>query len=156
MLSIVFFAFIILTLMLYLICRKCSLSGKNKERLQKAKDKIFFNTMIRFVFLGSLKLNFTAFTAVKNFTEISTSSKIVGILTLVLINMLPIIFFAILYRNSDRLDEKTSHTSYGTMYLGRNVDENRNHKAHLYPIIFFGRRFVFIVMTVFLQAYPII
>ena len=42
----------------------------------------------------------------------------------------------------------------GTLYEGKNVSSGRKHRAWLYPLIYFYRRTIFIVGTVFIFDYP--
>lgn len=65
------------------------------------------------------------------------------------INCAPLIFYIIINRNRDRLEEEEKIKSYGALYNGKNVS-NEDHNAQYYPMIFFWRRLLFIVITVYM------
>ena len=45
-------------------CRKRCMSAKNQERASALKNKIFFNPIIRYTLLNTLKFNLAAMTAI--------------------------------------------------------------------------------------------
>ena len=55
--------------MVYCLCKRIDLSEKNKARVQKVKQMIYFNPIIRFLILNTLKLNFNALLVFKSPAE---------------------------------------------------------------------------------------
>ena len=66
----------------------------------------------------------------------------------------PIIFLRVILKYHNRLEEDDIKAKYGSMYRGKNV-EDIDHKAYLYPMLFFWRRLVFAFATVYLFSYPL-
>ena len=56
----VFICIILLFTLLLFLVRRYGLSEKNQKRVDSAKKAIFFNSMIRYAFLGANKLNMSA------------------------------------------------------------------------------------------------
>ena len=152
--SVIAVAFVIIVVLLVYICKKVNLSEKNQARLAKLKRSLFFNPFIRYLQLNALKLNLSAMLTIKSFSSTSTTSKIVSIVTLVTINTIPVIFSRFVYKNRQTLQEENTSKKYGTIYAGKNVDADKDHKVWLYPLFFFFRRLIFIIATVFLIKYP--
>ena len=73
---------------------------------------------------------------------------------LILINVCPLVLSRILYKNNSDLEDKETESKIGTLYEGKNVEAKRKHRAWVFPLVFFGRRLVFILGTVALFDYP--
>ena len=56
----------------------------NEKRLEKLKTMFFFNTLIRFAFLGALKFNFSSMLAFKS-EESSITQTFVAVVIFILI-----------------------------------------------------------------------
>lgn len=59
--SLVFLIIILMLVAIILISRRVKVSDKNRERIKKLKRKIFFNPIVRYLLLNSLKLNMSGF-----------------------------------------------------------------------------------------------
>mmetsp|Transcript_21882 Transcript_21882/g.29288 ORF Transcript_21882/g.29288 Transcript_21882/m.29288 type:complete len:170 (+) Transcript_21882:728-1237(+) len=120
------------------------------------KRKVFFNPIIRYLILNSLKLNMTGLIALKaaGVGGISVADIISAAGILALINGAPLVFVCVLKKNKKRLGEDESRLSYGAVYNGKNVSDDNQH-AWLYPMAFFWRRCGFIAATIFLFDYPL-
>lgn len=113
---------------------------------------VFFNPIIRYLLLNSLKLNFTAFIVFKpplgNAVDI-----LLGLVIMLLINAVPIYFFYILRKNREDLEQDSKKKAFGTLYQGKNIKKEAGH-SYMFPLVFFFRRTFFIIATVYLFDYP--
>ena len=101
--SLILFTLIFLTLILLLVLaiklkRKMALSDKTKERIVKIKEKIFYNPIIRYLLLNSLKLNFSAFIVYRSPAG-GVLDILIGSVFMVAINAVPILFLIVLNIN---------------------------------------------------------
>ena len=96
------------------------MSVKSKEKIEKIKRKIFFNPMIRWLYLSSLKLYFSAILSFKG------EVNLVSILILTTITLVAIILAGILNKNAENLDSETCIGMYGAAYDGKTLAEGRN------------------------------
>ena len=80
----------------------CRLSKKAKERVKWLKQKVFFNPLIRYSLLNTLKWNLVALTA---FTTLkgSTIELVIGVLLYIALNCLPFSYLWLLYKNQAKL-----------------------------------------------------
>ena len=83
---------------------------------------VFFNPIIRYLVLNSLKLNMTGLLAIKLAKpENSLTDLISAIGTLTMVNMAPLIFLIVLVRQRRELEQEESRLSFGALYNGKNV-----------------------------------
>ena len=81
------------------------MSEKSIERIDKIKQMVFYNPIIRYLLLNSLKLNFSAFIVFR--PPIGSAWDIVlGLAIMILINAAPIFFFYVLHKNREELKEE--------------------------------------------------
>lgn len=153
LISVLFLLVCIMVIVIVFSCRNKPLSEKNRERVKTLKSKLQYNPVIRYLLLNSLKFNYSALCVFKQ-TDAGVGSVFLAILLLLFINICPLIFSRILYKNHDKLKETEIENKIGTLYEGRNVETKRKHRAWVFPLVFFGRRLVFIVFTVALFDYP--
>ena len=136
------------------IARKYSLSDKNKERCLKLKQKFFFNPLLRFTFLNTLKwslLSLVAFTTLKG----SDSSVAIGVVIFLVLLALPFFFAKVVHKNKDNLKKENMKKTIGTLYDGLRVStEKKINPIWWYPVAFMLRRILFIVITVAMFEYP--
>ena len=111
-----------------------------------------YNPIIRYLFLNSIKLNFMAFIVFRppigGFLDIVLASII-----MVLIIGIPIFFLRLLRKNRKSLNDEKQSNVFGALYQGKNVMEDAQHEF-IYPLIFFYRRTIFIIATIFLFDFP--
>ena len=150
--SILFLLLIILIVIIVIIASRTQCSEKSKERMKKLKSKVFFNPIIRYLLLNSLKLNISAFVVMASPQKTGTDVSIAAA-TLTVINLAPLVCCFVIYRNRRMLLEKENIKSFGTLYEGRNAKDS-NHKIMLYPVAFFYRRTAFTIFSVYLFNYP--
>ena len=153
LLGTILFAVLILVILLGIfIFRRISRSEKAKARLRNLKAKVFWNPIIRYLILNSLKLSMTAFVSFKvsgtGLADISTS-----IALLIILNISPIIFYKAMKQSEDKLSEEETKKVIGSIYMGKNINKV-DHNAHLFPMAFFWRRTLFVAVTVFLFDWP--
>ena len=140
----IFICLILLVLLLIFLCRRCN-SEKFDQKAKMLRQKFFFNPLIRYVMLNSLKLNMVALVVVTK----QVQDFALAVTLLVTINIAPIVFYFILKRNADRLANDEVRKEIGTLYIGRDVD-NRGYQVRWLPLMFFSRRSLFICTTVLL------
>lgn len=126
--------------------RQCS--SKCKERATSLKDKVFYNAMIRFAFVSALKLNLSAMVAMQEFFFLDTGKQIVTAITFIAINLMPLVFARVLYKRAGKL-EHPDNSKIKTLFAGRRVDSGSEHRVWIYPLVFFGRRYIFIFVSVY-------
>ena len=151
--SVIFLLILIVAVVVYISCRNKPLSEKNRERVKTLKRKLLYNPVIRYFLLNSLKFNYSALCVFKQ-ADAGAGSYFVAVLLLILINICPLVLSRILYKNNSHLEDKETEIKIGTLYEGKNVEPKRKHRAWVFPLVFFGRRFLFIVGTVALFDYP--
>ena len=69
---------------------------------------VFYNPLIRYVFLNSLKLNMSGIMAIRAFTsgnDEEISNFVIGIGTLAVISIIPVIFYCIIRSKRSNLNE---------------------------------------------------
>ena len=135
-----------------IIVKRSRASPKCNERVKKLKRFVFFNPIIRYLVLNSLKLNMSGLVVFKTLGE--TMDKGVGIAILTLVNGAPIVFYIVVERWKDKLESEEARKSFGSIYAGKSL-RDKDHLAGLYPMQFFWRRALFIAATVFLFDYPL-
>ena len=100
-----FLTFILILVVLIQLKRRIKLSDKTKARIEKVKEKIFYNPMVRYLLLNSLKLNFAAFIVFKKPVG-GAWDMLLGITLMLIINALPIFFFFLLRKNRTILEDE--------------------------------------------------
>ena len=105
--------------------------------------------------LNSLKFNIAGFLAVKYAGRISQTDLATAIAMLAFTNCIPVAFYIIINRRRDDLQIERNKLMIGALYKGRNVTVS-DHKAQLYPIMFFWRRGLFVAATVYMFDHPVI
>jgi len=149
----VIFALLLVTIIIVIfISKRVSLKEKAKERVKSLKTKVFWNPIIRYLTLNSLKLSMTAIVVQKTLQKAvgDTTSSIV---LLVVLNGAPLIFCIVVRRHHHSLKDPDTIKSIGAIYVGKNVTAE-DHCAWVYPMVFFWRRTLFIVITVYLFNWP--
>ena len=125
----------------------------NMERVKRWKSKIFYNPIIRYLFLSSLKINMISMVAFRRASGDAVSVLMATVLLLA-ITAVPIFFAKLLHNNRDRLEDEANVKKFGTIYAGRNVNSDKKHQVWIYPLSFFFRRAIFMMATVFLAEWP--
>ena len=67
--------------------------------------------------------------------------------------LLPIFYAKLLHKNANQLNDLHQVSSYGTLYNGLNLDP-KAHWIWSYPLVFFVRRSLFVVVTVYFFDWP--
>ena len=79
------------------------------------KQKIFFNPMIRYMFLNALKLNLTVMITYRRSAD-EPLSIILASLILFLVLATPILLSKVIYARQDSLAEIKNKKAFGTVY----------------------------------------
>ena len=104
--SILFATLMLVVIALIVILRRSSPSVKCRERVNKYKVFIFFNPIIRYLILNSLKLNMVGLVVFK--TKGKPVDILVAIAILALVNGAPIIFYITVKSQKTKLEQKES------------------------------------------------
>ena len=116
---------------------------------------IFYNPMIRFAFLSALKFNMTCLVVFKKESSSASEIFIAVVLFIGIAIVVPATLIRIINKNKEILDLEKIVKTYGTTYMGRRVINSLDErKVWIYPAIFFMRRTLFIIATVFLFEKP--
>ena len=153
LMTVLFLLILIVSIAIILSCRNSPLNEKNRERVKNLKRKLQYNPVIRYFLLNSLKFNYSALCVFKK-ANAGVGSYFGAILLLLLINICPLVLSRILYKNNSKLKDKEIENKIGTLYEGKNVESKRKHRAWVFPLVFFGRRLMFIVGTIAFFDYP--
>ena len=78
---------------------------------------------------------------------------ITAIALIIIVNFVVYLFYRVLKRQNEKLEEEDNQKSIGSLYNGKNVRMGE-HRMHMYPIAFFLRRGLFIAASVYLFDYP--
>ena len=115
-------AIILLTLVALCLDRLCGLCKKVKDKLTILKKMIFWNGIIRYVYLSSLKFMMISVVALKLANKGTTFT--IAILQFALLNVIPIYCSYILAKNGKKLEDKDKIEKFGELYKDRNVANN--------------------------------
>ena len=99
--------------------------------------------MIRYAFLNYLKLNLGAI-SVFYLRSDHTLELLLAILLFAILALVPVVLARVLYMKRNNLEE--ARLKYGTLFKGKSIDPKR-HMAWVFPLTFFSRRIVFIIVT---------
>lgn len=140
--TLILLVLVIIILITIVICRKFG---------QKLKRSLFWNPMIRYTMLSSIKTNLAAMVVFSRGFPEETSQGVIAILQLFFFALvLPCIFAILLKKNAEKLGEESTIAAYGALYKGL-VPEN---SLWTYPLVFFLRRTLFALATVYLFDRP--
>ena len=101
-----------------------------------------------------MKLSMSGLVALKAMKNKVDQGIILPTFLLFLVVVMPLIFFRAVHKHRGRLLDPKVKGSFGSVYRGKNV-EDLDHKAYLYPMLFFWRRVLFATATVYFFAYPL-
>jgi len=138
---------VILTIII-IVLKRLNLASK---AMQTLKHMLFFNPFIRYFMLNALKFNQMSLVIFKR-TENDFKEIIYAVLLLVFMALLPLVAFCILKRLRGQLEETDKHKTWGSCFKGKRV--YGDHKVHYYPVVFFLRRTIFSVATVYAFDHP--
>eukprot|EP00353_Schmidingerella_taraikaensis_P000698 CAMPEP_0185592168 /NCGR_PEP_ID=MMETSP0434-20130131/67024_1 /TAXON_ID=626734 ORGANISM="Favella taraikaensis, Strain Fe Narragansett Bay" /NCGR_SAMPLE_ID=MMETSP0434 /ASSEMBLY_ACC=CAM_ASM_000379 /LENGTH=200 /DNA_ID=CAMNT_0028217763 /DNA_START=98 /DNA_END=700 /DNA_ORIENTATION=- len=130
------------------IARRIKLTDERKKKIKNLRTKVFWNPIVRYLFLNSLKLNMLAVVVFK-VAEKAIGDVAPAIAILAVLNGAPLVFYIALRRNKDSLDTETTKNSIGSIYAGKNLASEGRNALVYHPWAFFLRRLIFVVITVF-------
>ena len=94
---------LLISLLAIYIGRRMSLQEKNKERLRKLEDQLFYNPIIRATLLSGIKTNMSALLVFKLLPN-NTTQMFFAVLIFAIFNLLPLYYSYILYKNRAELE----------------------------------------------------
>ena len=146
------FGGVILILALLAVClvRCCRKSEKCRALFQKLKNKILWNSVLRFALQSYLKNSMAVLFSlyVMSFTSKGDTGILNGLISIVLVLgliALPIFFAVILHRNRSNLETEAMKAKIGTLYLGMRT---KTASQRMYSSIFLARRLLYAILTV--------
>lgn len=107
---------------------------------------VFWNPIIRYTMLGSIKLNIGAMVVLRVGWPESWIDGVPAVIWLLFLAALPLIYAKILHKNAEHLNEFDAVSSFGTLYKGLEASKT----IWAYPVVFFMRRSLFVAATVYL------
>ena len=116
---------IILLLVIALLLRACRRSPKVHNLALKLKRKLFWNSMLRSILTGYLKLSFSSLAAVAvlNFSDANqVVNSIISLVILISMCQYPFSFGYLLHRKRKELPLEETKQKYGSLYLGMRTE----------------------------------
>ena len=132
------------------ISKTCEGESRCKKLIIRLHSKVFYDMIIRYLTLNSLKINMTIMISLRQ-----SKDKTLPIYLLIAFSLVPFVLSAVLLKIGDDLDSQDTLQRYGNLYRvfnHKNSKERRN--IIVYHVMFFARRNLFIVLTVFAFDYP--
>jgi hypothetical protein len=151
-----FLVVIVIVGLLFFLCRNFRLCVCFKNKIKATLKKIFFNAIIRYTLLNTLKLNMTAMIGLgATGFQLATSVSLLATM-----NLLPLLYTYVLIKKGDSLHTEETTKRYGTLYAGLRLNRMENpekrQRVWIYTMSFMFRRSLFMVLTVFAFDYPIV
>ena len=152
--SIALIVLVLILILAMIVLKRMLISEEGRERIKKLKRMVFFNPIIRYLVLNSLKLNMAGLVPFKMASGASASEIMTAMSIVLVVNGAPILFYLALRRHHLALQEDDNKASFGALYKGKNVHD-KNHRVWFYVLLFFWRRTLFVAASVFLFDYPL-
>ena len=156
-LTVLLLATVILTALLCCFKRSKNRCRKCKSCVNKIKEKVLYNPLLRYLLLNAIKFNMIVMMSLKKPSNERSASRAKSVLLMLTFCLaVPAFIASLLHRNRDKLDRETLKNKIGTLYMDRNVTKSEAYKpkAWLVPLSFFVRRTCFIYLTVFVFDNP--
>jgi len=132
--------------------KRLGCSEKCKNCVRGIQDKIFWNSLIRYILMNALKLCMASLVVLKRGFK-SDQQLAVAIAILAALTLAFTLFYCVLKKCQTSLGTDSIKKRISTLYVGRDV-EYEKHGSHQFPVAFFLRRLIFTVVTVFLMDHP--
>lgn len=154
-------ALIVLAILLVLLLRFCIKCSPRAAKVYNfIKSKLLYGVFIRYVLLGGVKIQietgnqmFVGLTIPDTHENepATTVQLVLGVTTMAIFTLCPILFWVILARNRKNLDLAPVKTKIGALYFGLDA---KKPKVVSYSPVFMHRRTLFIAITFGLYGYP--
>ena len=95
--SMIFALLLIIIVVAVVVSKRIKLSEKAKSRIKRLKQLLFYNPMIRYVTLNSLKFNMAALVVLVQDFGVTSRGAYTAIVLFLMINALPFVFSAVLF-----------------------------------------------------------
>ena len=151
---IILFSLLLIAIALLLRCFRRS--RKVRNIVMKFKKKLFWNTLLRTIITGYLKLSFSALAAIAFLSWVDASQSINSVISLVMLILMcqyPLSFGYLLHRKRKDLPKEEMKQKIGSLYLGMKTE---TWLQRLYSPVFMFRRLVYALLTVILADHPTI
>ena len=160
----IIFAIALLVYGIYWCCKICqSRFPRFFEKIQKLKNKLFWNPIIRYTYLNAIKLNQSALISIVYGLRDNEMAELIGgvVLFFVFAALIPGIYIRLLVKNLDELNKAEVKEKYEALYLQVALDEQsselegkQNHHVYMQPVVFLLKRTFFMLVTIYLFNYP--
>ena len=139
-----------------IIIKRTGYEGRLKDRINSLRQRIFYNMLIEYSLVNSLKFYILAFLSL-NKSDLGTKLLGAGVLAFFLV--LPLFFARLLKKNEERLGLAEVRQKIGVLYEGLTTVNaiNRSSKRQLtwlYSPLFLLRRCAFSALTAYMLDYP--
>ena len=118
--TMIFVAIVLVIVIIIFIARRVELSDKRKAQVKNLKTKVFWNPIVRYLQLNSMKLYMSSIVAM-NVASKSTADLGSSIAILTLLICTPLVFWVTLSRNKDSLTSSSTKKEISAIYVGKNV-----------------------------------
>ena len=150
-------AFVILLILVIAVIsliskKQCTKGSKCRQKIDGTKKKIFFQMIIRYLIMNALKLSMSLIKGVGESTD-----RGYAIIALTSFQTVPFFFIYLLEVNKNDLDEPISNQQFGNLFKGFRHMNNKGsevRKLMYFHLIFFVRRQIFMVFTVYCFTQP--
>lgn len=145
--------------------------------MQRMKNKVFYQSLIRYSFVNCIKFNTNAVMAIVN-NDGTTSQVAIGVSVFLSINLLVLVYAYVLYKRRDDLGDEANRSSIGNLYSGlqlhtlplknqrggnrcgtcccsgKQIKPTTRGAVCLHPVVFMVRRMLFALASVLLFDHP--
>ena len=115
--SCVFFFIIAVISAVVIISKRKECSSKCRSCITSLKQKVFWNPMIRYVYLNALKLSMASLYVIK-----ADGYEIGAVLVLIALNIAVALFVRVLFKSQSELNKPAKVKSIGSLYTGKNIE----------------------------------
>ena len=119
-------------------------------------DAIFYNLFIRYVLTSTLKIQVAVCTTLMVISWsgiVDITQGVIACLLMFALSVAPIVTAVCLYRSREKLFYCEFERKFGSIYQGIRVYEKSIY-ALSYPVVFFLRRTIFVILMFILISYP--
>ena len=147
--SALFAGIILIVVIATFIIKKTGYQGKVKTRVEQFKKRLFYNILIEYVLLNSLKYFIMAFTAFR-LKGSDIGSITIAVIILLLYLVLSVLFTCLLHMRELQLGDPEQKEKIGKLYEGMTTLDainilSKRPLTWLYSALFLGRRCLFAV-----------
>ena len=138
---------VLVILPVFIVIKFCP-PGKIRGIFERLKQKLLWNSVIRYIIQSYLKTAIVCLMAFPVLSLENTKGKTnaaVNIALLTFLTVIPFVFQCILYKRRGTLQNKAVKKKFGSLYLGIRTNSPRE---YAYSMVFLIRRLIYSVITV--------